>query len=543
MCGISLFVIDEKSSSSNVSELYKCCYNISHRGPDVNIIENFKVGNTRFIVSFNRLMINDLSIKGNQPFKYTDENRTVYCMCNGEIYNSDLLCEIYNLSPTSNSDCEPLMLYYLKYGFNSDLLNFLNSEHVCLILEINKNGTYKILINTDRFGIRPLFVGIVENNVYLSSELIGLPEDSRLTITRFPASHLATIENGDITYERYYNLRNTPKIQRSFWDTTRLFKANLSEAVKIRLKTDREFGAFLSGGIDSVSVCYEASQILKSQGKRLKTFSIGLPGSEDEIYAKIAAEFIDSEHIHFVMSKDEYISTAAKLVKYIGSFDTTSIRACIGQYKCSEQIATTTDVKVLLCGDFSDELNFSYNDAFDCPSNELFEDQTFNLLENIDRFDGLRADRCTAQFGLEIRIPFADPNVINIILESDVNHRVSRNRISKPLLRYAYKDILPDELAFRPKVTFSDGVGSREDQSQQLISKAFEDFYSEMEFMQLSSKYEYHCKPRTKEELFYRETFHKCYGDNESIAKTIPYFWMPRFKQSIDPSAWFNEEL
>jgi len=241
------------------------------------------------------------------------------------------------------------------------------------------------------------------------------------------------------------------------------------------------------------------------------------------------------------MTKEEYVNLAKDTIKAIGSFDTTTVRASGGQFLCSKKIEEKTNAIVLLSGDGSDEVFFSYNDAFDAPDTNSFQKREIELCENIHTSDGIRCERCTAHFGLEIRLPFLDKNFVKTVLSSNVEYRFPKNKISKPLLREAYRGLLPDEIIDRPKVTFSDGVGSREDQAQVLITNFYKDFYTPEEFEEKRQKYLYHSPPDTNEELFYREVFSETFSNNQSIAKTIPGFWRPVFKQTTDPSAWFNE--
>ena len=545
MCGISLYLFN-MMTQDDINRAFISSQSISHRGPDNS---NFVIKNDlNMILSFNRLMIHDLTANGNQPFIYSNNDRTVYCMCNGEIYNCDEIISKYNLIPKSNSDCECLLLYYLEFGFDN-LSSLLNSEHACIIVDINsKINKYEVFISTDRFGIRPLFMGKCDKGIFFSSELTGIPMYDDIIVTRFKPRNIMYINNLSEynIYEKelegeYYNLRTIPKIYRSFDESIILVRKLLSQSVIKRLNSDVPIGAYLSGGLDSIAVCIEASNYLSKFGKRLKTFCVGLPGSDDQIYANLTAKLLNTDHTNIMLTQEEYINLIPLVIRANGSFDTTTTRASIGQLKGAMEISKMTNIKVLLSGDGSDELMFSYNDAYDCPTNDLFEDQTFNLLENIHNFDGLRAERCTSRFGLELRLPFLDIDYVNLILESDINHRIARNKISKPLLRYAYKGVLPDNIIFRPKVTFSDGVGSKENSTQNLLSKYFKDMYTDDEFSILKQKYLFHCPPETKEQLYYRETFCDIFGNNESVAKTIPYFWMPRFKQTSDPSAWFNE--
>jgi asparagine synthase (glutamine-hydrolysing) len=548
MCGISFYIFNEEMSPEDIIKAITASQLISHRGPDNSniIIRN----ENKMILSFNRLMINDLTANGNQPFIYSDDERTVYCMCNGEIYNSDDILNEYGLDidAKTDSDCECLMLYYLKYGFEG-LSKILNSEHALIIVDINnKTNNYDVFVSTDRFGVRPLFMSQCLKGTFFSSELLGLPLYEDSVVTRVKPRHdlFLSYDQDHLCMKEveYFNLTDSiTENTLTFKENAALIKKSFHKAVELRMKSDREIGAFLSGGLDSSVICYEASNLLKENGEVLKTFSIGLPGSEDEIYAKKVAEFLGTHHTHFSLTKEEYINSVKDVIECIGSFDITTVRASIGQFNCAKKISETTNIIVLLSGDGSDEVFFSYDDGFDAPDTDSFLKREIELCENIHTSDGIRAERCTSHFGRELRVPFLDHEFVNTVLSTDVNHRFTRFKISKPLLREAYRGLLPDIIIDRPKVTFSDGIGSREDQAQVVITNYFKDFYTPEEFETKRQKYLYHCPPKTNEALYYREVFANKFSNNESVGRTIPYFWMPSFKKNAtDPSAWFCEK-
>jgi asparagine synthase (glutamine-hydrolysing) len=543
MCGISFYCFNRTITPQDITLCLDAFFKTSHRGPDTT---NFKIiYKCNIIICFHRLSINDTSSNGDQPFMKIHNNEEYYLICNGEIYNHNDIEIKSEFKVESNSDCECLLNEMIRTDMNIDF-NTLNSEHAMIGIKIKQDNTYELVISVDRFSIRPLFIGETEEVLFFSSELQGIPTQyDNIIISRFESSHyMKVLYDGKFHKEtvKYFNLRSIPKVYRSFNDSLKLVREVLSQSVIKRLRADVPIGAYLSGGLDSITVCIEASTYLKQFGKSLKTFCVGLQDSEDLIFANLAAKELNTDHTNIIMTKEEYLNLIPLVIEANGSFCTTTTRASIGQLKGAMEISKTTDIKVIISGDGSDELNFSYNDAYDCPTNELFEDQTFNLLENIHTSDGLRADRCTAKFGLELRLPFLDKDFINLILESDINHRISRNKISKPLLRYAYKDILPDNIIFRPKVTFSDGMASKENSTQKIMSEYFNNMYTEDEFNNLRKEYLFHCPPETKEQLYYRQVFCKLFGNNESVAKTIPHFWKPRFRNTIDPSAWFNED-
>lgn len=542
MCGICGVLIKE-SAGKDIKKQIRVEFNelaekISHRGPDRSIIIKLSEP-IDVVIDFERLSIMDPSTKGDQPFKYEENQRTIYTICNGEIYGFKDICKKYDFHLTSGSDCEVIPLLYKKFGIAGmkELCRELNSEHAFAILDIDmKTGDYKLVFSSDRFGIRPLFIGWTKFGFYFSSELQGLPADAN--IERFKPRHYAIIEKkegklGELLYYPYYTISSIPSKQDDLGVCLEKIRNGLESSVVIRLESDREFGALLSGGLDSSLVSALAAKHLKKAGKKLRTFSIGMPGGTDEKYAKMVATFIDSDHTHVEVSESDFVGAIPDIVKTIGSYDITTVRASTGQYLISKWISENTNIKVLLIGDVSDELAGSYKYFLKAPSPEEFHNECVRLLEDIHLYDVLRADRCIARFGIEARLPFADYRFVELYLGCAPELRMAKRGIEKWLLREAFRDckLLPEEVRLRSKEAFSDGVSSTKRSYYQIIQE-------NVEKIKLEQSEFKHLPPHTKEALYYRTLFCKYFGTNESIAKTIPYFWLPKWSGNItDPSA------
>lgn len=316
------------------------------------------------------------------------------------------------------------------------------------------------------------------------------------------------------------------------------------EAVIMRLDADRPFGCLLSGGLDSSLIAAVAARHLHKKGTKLKTFSIGMPGGEDEKYAKMVAAHINSEHKHFEISEKDFINALPDIVRATGSYDITTVRASTGQFLISKHISSdpsTKSIKVLLCGDGSDEYMQGYIYFHKAPSPSEGHLECIRLMENIHLFDGLRADRCISHWGIEARFPFLDHLLVDFILKTDPNLRVPIKGIEKWLLRKSFSvlsdKLLPDLVLWRQKCAFSDGVSSRKKSWFEIIKEMAQEKYTDEEFENSKLKYT-HLTPLTKESLFYREKFCEYYGNNETVAKTIPFFWLPKWCGDIkEPSA------
>ena len=286
-----------------------------------------------------------------------------------------------------------------------------------------------------------------------------------------------------------------------------------------RLDADAPLGFLLSGGLDSSLVCAIAAKLLD---KPIRTFAIGMDTDAIDLkYARQAADYIGADHTEVIMTRQQVLDHLEQVIRCLATFDITTIRASMGMYLVCKAIHETTDIKVLLTGEISDEL-FGYKYTDFAPNAAAFQQEAAKRLRELYCYDVLRADRCLAANSLEARVPFGDLEFVRYVMAIDPARKLNRYGKGKYLLRRAFeKDhILPDEILWREKAAFSDAVGhSMVDD----LKEYAEQYYTDSQFEQLRQKYDY-AQPFTKESLLYREIFEKYYPGQ---AKMIPGFWMP----------------
>ena len=190
------------------------------------------------------------------------------------------------------------------------------------------------------------------------------------------------------------------------------------------------------------------------------------------------------------------------------------------RYLICKAIHETTDVRVLLTGEISDEL-FGYKYTDFAPSAEEFQKESEKRIRELHMYDVLRADRCISVNSIEARVPFGDLDFVEYVMAIDPAKKMNVYGKGKYLLRHAFEgDYLPHDILMREKAAFSDAVG------HSLVNyiKAYADsLYTDEEFETLRRKYD-HAQPFTKESLLYRELFEKYYpGQSDMVAD----FWMP----------------
>lgn len=573
MCGIWGFLtLDDKFTSDK--NLHKLFMKIQHRGPDRSTF----VDNHNYKIGFHRLAIMDTSIQGDQPFshsyKMTDSGtgrqvlRTVYLVCNGEIYNYKEIknseefkekVENFGYVMKSNSDCEILLPLFLNYGIDY-LTKNLNGEFAFGIWDIYEDIEtgkicYSLYLARDRFGIRPLFYTMINANTFaFCSEmkgLIGIKGKNKVEVFR-PRTWLYVRgmkldEKLHFDQGIYYKIGHMPIVKKpDLSEVQGAVRRLLTKAVEIRLDSDREIGCLLSGGLDSSLVAGLASKILKSKGKTLKTFSIGMPDSPDCKFAKKVADHIGSIHTNIEILESEWLDKLEKIIEITETFDITTIRATTGQYLVSKWIVDNTDIKVLLIGDGSDELTSGYLYFHKAPNPEASHLENIKLLEDIHYFDVLRADRGIASNGLEARVPFLDKDFVNLYLTIDPELRVciphtysdgKTAKCEKWLLRKSFEGtgLLPDCVLWRKKEAFSDGVSSHTKSWYQIIQEKINNEMTDQYLEAGKEIYDGFVVPHTKEALYYHELYDEMYPSQNGI---LPYYWLPNWMvNATDPSA------
>ena len=527
MCGLSLYI----SKNENGQKLNL----VNHRGPDHTIIHKFKHQEYFINIVFHRLAIIDLK-HGNQPFFYTDEknDRQVYLICNGEIYNYKKLINEHDL--TTKSDCHVILDLYLKYGA-SYTVNKLDGEFAFIILDIVENNL-NIIYCRDRFGIRPLFYYETIDGYYFSSELKGIPFDGEGK--QVEPRNIYFIENGKKAVEIYYEIgKNIINIDTDFAVLLNNIKKTLINSVKDRMSSERPIGSLLSGGLDSSLISCIAAKVLKQQGKRLTTFSIGMTeDSTDIVNARLVAKYINSIHHEIIIPPEKWIDVLKNVIKQTETYDITTIRASTGQYLIAKWISENTDIKVILNGDGSDEVTSGYLYFYNAPDHETTHNENIMLLKNIHKYDVLRVDRGISAFGLEARVPFLSHNFVDLYLSIDKSLRnpLKQNRMEKYLLRKAFDEedpIIPEIILFRQKEAFSDGCSNLKKSWFEYIQDYVETQVSDEEYKKYNTMN--FLRFPSKESYWYYKIF-KEYYPNSTLE--IDY-WMPKWssEHNGDPSA------
>jgi asparagine synthase (glutamine-hydrolysing) len=551
MCGIFAYLLSKKSFEkmdklSNKEWYYDChdrVNKIKGRGPETY---HFKKPIDRLFFGFQRLAINDVSHKGDQPFE--DSKKRAVLICNGEIYNSKELEKKYKLTNVlkSHSDCEVILHLYLKLGIEKTL-TLLDGVFAFAIYDYVHN---ELILARDPFGVRPLFISFDNNNIILCSEikgLFGLKNIKSFPNGKYWSSHQPELYsdyyhfidnsykpvNGS-SYLSFLHKYNTLTVQ----DIENTIKDKLTSAVKKRLQSDRKIGCLLSGGLDSSLV---ASLVSKLTNKNVVTYSIGLEGATDLVASRKVAKHLGTEHHEVIFTEEKGLEAIKDVIYTCETWDVTTIRASTPMYLISKYIKENTpEVKVIFSGEGADEVCQGYLYFHDAPTPIDGHKESVRILKDLRYFDVLRSDRTISSQGLEARVPFLDPDFVNFYMSIPPELRTPKyKKIEKYLLRNAFSkdNLIPDEILWRKKEAFSDGCSGINRSWYHIIQEKAEKEISDEDMENVKEKYSF-CPPKTKEGYYFRQLFKK-YFPEINREKLIPYQWMPKWqsKDIIDPSA------
>jgi len=561
MCGIFCILNSEHNKIDFYKEQF---YKGVNRGPEDSkyiIYHNVFLG-------FHRLAINGLDSISNQPLNI----HNVVLICNGEIYNYNYLYDLMNIQPFTNSDCEVIIHLYIKYGMEQTL-QMLDGvfSFVLYDLRLKDNMNNFIYIARDPYGVRPLYLlkDSSHNDVIgVASELKCLNEfvrqNDNCEIQHFQPgtfSKYCLSEKACSKWELVNGKGNQPYFIPGFPHNCNYYKNGdmkeyeknitnyLCDSVRKRcLNTDRPIACLLSGGLDSSLITALVNHFVKLDfglDKKIETYSIGLSDSEDLKHAKIVAEYLGTNHTEIIITEKEIFEILPELIYTIESYDTTTVRASIGNYLLGKYISKNSEAKVIFNGDGSDELCGGYLYMSKCPDCIEFDNESRRLLKDIHLFDVLRSDKSISSNGLEPRTPFLDKTFVNYYLSIPQKIRFDTNKtIEKFLLRNSFtkanfkdlfdRQILPDDILWRRKEAFSDGVSSKGRSLyvilQELISIKlnYENYYSGDNE---GSKYNADIEV---EKFYYKNIFDSHYP---KCSKILPYYWMPKYTSAKDPSA------
>lgn len=542
MCGIVGAFSLQGDISPLRPQLLRMAKRIRHRGPDWSGI----FSHPHAILAHERLAIVDPE-SGGQPLWSNDKKQVL--AVNGEIYNHrefrEALKGKYDF--LTGSDCEVILALYRERG--TDFLRDLNGIFAFALYDIEQN---RYLIARDHIGIIPLYYGKdAEGTFFFASELKAL-EGYCDEITAFPPGHYLDSKDGVIRkwYDPEWQRFETVEHNQS--DLNGLKEA-LEAAVKRQLMSDVPYGVLLSGGLDSsvisaIACKYAARRIEtndheKAWWPQLHSFAIGLDGSPDLKAARKVADHIGTIHHEIHYTVQEGLDALSDVIYHLETYDVTTVRASTPMYLLA-RVIRSMGIKMVLSGEGADEIFGGYLYFHKAPNTRAFHEETVRKISRLHLYDCLRANKSLAAWGVEGRVPFLDREFLEVAMNLNPSEKmITPEKMEKWVIRHLFADLLPDEIAWRQKEQFSDGVGYNWIDSLRDVTnlKVSDDM-----MRNAHNRFPIN-PPRNKEEYYYRSIFEEHFP-SKAAAETAPSVpsvacssaealaWDQSFKNQNEPS-------
>lgn len=523
MCGIvAIFNVKEQTPELRTKAL-GMSKKIRHRGPDWSGIHC----SGSAILAHERLSIVDPE-SGGQPL-FSPDGKQVLAV-NGEIYNHQEIRERYKgrYDFQTGSDCEVILALYRDKGI--DFLEDLNGIFAFALYDEEQDA---FLISRDHIGVIPLYIGYnADGKVFVASELKALEGECERYEPFLPGHYYwSKAPEMKPWYKRdwmeYDNVKDNPA-------SSDAIRKSLCAAVKRQMMSDVPYGVLLSGGLDSsvisaITESYAERRIeTDSQSRawwpRLHSFAVGLKGAPDLAKARLVADYIGTVHHEINYTIQEGLDALRDVIYFIETYDITTVRASVPMYLLA-RVIKSMGIKMVLSGEGADEIFGGYLYFHKAPSAEEFHKETVRKLSKLHQYDCLRANKSLSAWGMEGRVPFLDKEFLDVAMRTNpkakmcsLNGSDPKASMEKRIVRDAFEDMLPEEVAWRQKEQFSDGVGySWIDTLKKITSEAVTD----EQMAHAAERFPINT-PLCKEEYYYRSIFEEHFP-SESAARSVPH--------------------
>ena len=516
MCGIvAIFHVEEQTQALRDKAL-RMSQKIRHRGPDWSGI--YCGGHA--ILAHERLSIVDPE-SGQQPLYSPD--RCQVLAVNGEIYNHKDLRERYKdqYQFQTGSDCEVILALYRDRGI--DFLEELNGIFAFALYDETRD---EFLIARDPIGVIPLYIGYdADGKVYVASELKALEGQCDRYEPFLPGPYYWS---GEGKMHRYYHRdwMDYDQVKDNKVSVTAIHDG-LEAAVRRQLMSDVPYGVLLSGGLDSSIISAVAEKYAdmrieddsktKAYWPRLHSFAVGLKGAPDLAKARLVADHIGTVHHEINYTIQEGLDAIRDVIYFIETYDVTTVRASTPMYLLA-RVIKSMGIKMVLSGEGADEIFGGYLYFHKAPDARAFHEETVRKLSKLYLYDCLRANKSLAAWGVEGRVPFLDKEFLDIAMRTNPEAKLCPGMMmEKKILRQAFADMLPDEVAWRQKEQFSDGVGYSWIDTLKAVTAAA---VTDEQMAHAAERFPINT-PQNKEEYYYRSIFAEHFP-SDSAARSVP---------------------
>ena len=564
MCGITAILNVKEQTPELRRKALKMSQKIRHRGPDWSGI--YCGGSA--ILAHERLSIVDPE-SGGQPL-YSPDRKQVLAV-NGEIYNHQEIRRQYagRYDFQTKSDCEVILALYREKGI--DFLEDISGIFAFVLYDEEKDA---FLIARDPIGVIPLYIGYDDDGtIYVGSELKALEGFCQHYEHFLPGHYLTNIDHSPLTIDHSHtdgtanngqsSMFNLQSYYHRDWMQYDAVKDNdasvsvihdaLEGAVRRQLMSDVPYGVLLSGGLDSsvisaIAEKYSEMRIendsrTKAYWPRLHSFAVGLKGAPDLAKAKLVADHIGTVHHEINYTIQEGLDAIRDVIYYIETYDVTTVRASTPMYLLA-RVIKSMGIKMVLSGEGADEIFGGYLYFHKAPDAKAFHEETVRKLSKLYLYDCLRANKSLSAWGVEGRVPFLDKDFLDVAMRTNPAAKMCPGSVmEKKIVREAFSDLLPEEVAWRQKEQFSDGVGySWIDTLKAMTAAAVTD----EQMAHAAERFPIN-PPKNKEEYYYHSIFAEHFPSDSAAASVpseasvacstaIALEWDEAFKNMNDPS-------
>ena len=542
MCGIVAILNVKRQTQELRQKALKMSQKIRHRGPDWSGI--YCGGSA--ILAHERLSIVDPE-SGGQPL-YSPDRKQVLAV-NGEIYNHQEIRRRYagRYEFQTGSDCEVILALYRDKG-----IGFLEDLSGIFAFVLYDEERDEFLIARDPIGVIPLYIGYDnDGTVYVASELKALEGQCEQYEPFLPGHYYWSKEPGMKRYYQrdwfeYESVKDNEACVDAIHDA-------LEDAVRRQLMSDVPYGVLLSGGLDSSVISAIAQKFsehriednsrTRAYWPRLHSFAVGLKGAPDLAKARLVADHIGTVHHEINYTIQEGLDAIRDVIYYIETYDVTTVRASTPMYLLA-RVIKSMGIKMVLSGEGADEIFGGYLYFHKAPSARDFHEETVRKLSKLHLYDCLRANKSLSAWGVEGRVPFLDKEFLDVAMRTNPEAKMCPGKtIEKKIVREAFADLLPEEVAWRQKEQFSDGVGYSWIDTLKAITTAA---VTDEQMAHAAERFPIN-PPKNKEEYYYRSIFAEHFP-SDSAARSVPseasvacstaiaLEWDAAFRNMNDPS-------
>lgn len=409
-----------------------------HRGPDA---EGMSPHGERGLLGHRRLSIVDID-GGNQPFVHG----AATLVANGEIYNAETLrADLDGRRAFSTRSDNEVILHLLDEEGPPAVDRLLGMFAFALAVDD------ELLLARDPLGIKPLYVGRLDDDTVFGSELRSFPPGTTGVVPIAPG----TIWSDRHGSHRYYEVPDPEPAEGDLASHAERVRQALDASVQRHLMSDVPIGAFLSGGLDSSAIV----ALMAQHVDEFHTFSVGLPGSPDLAAARVVAEHVGTVHHEYVLEPEEILDELPAIVAALESFDQDLVRSAVPTFFTARLAAQ--HVKVVMTGEGADELFAGYTYQKDLATDAAVHADARRSLADLHHVNLQRVDRLTMAHSLEARVPFIDVEMIDTALSIPAAlRRPGVGAPEKAVLRHAVHDLLPATVVWRDKAQFDESSGT-----------------------------------------------------------------------------------